>query len=137
MAEASTLIDCPDCQHKCSRKARSCPQCGKPLTPARASDAEGIYAQVLTHSSLKVGSCLTLLGLIKAVEGVKNVVSIADELLAIGAIAFIVAGGATYIALQNPDPVFKRWAGQLGHLMFLVGMMLLLAICVVIVVEVS
>jgi len=100
-------------------------------------DEDTIYSQVLNHSSVKVGSCLTLLGLIKAVEGVKNVVSIADELLAIAAMAFIVSGGATYMALKNTDPVGKRRMGRIGDLMFTAGLMILLGICVVIVFELS
>ena len=142
-AIASTLSPCPDCGHPCSNEARSCPNCGKPWphprsgSGGRSVDEDTIYAQVLNHSSNKLGSCLTLLGLIKAVERIKNGVSMADELLAIAAITFIVSLGATYMALKQSDPVSKRRAGKVGDLMFTAGLVILLGICVVIAFELS
>src|SRR5688572_21675966 len=110
---ASTLNPCPDCAHPCSYEARSCPNCGKPYPHPKSGGPvhdDAIYAHLLNHSAVKVGSCLTLLGLIKAVEGVKEVVSVSDELLAIAAMSFIVSGAATYIALKNHADAVKRRA---------------------------
>jgi Flp pilus assembly protein TadB len=28
----TNLIDCPDCNHQISEKAKSCPKCGRPIT---------------------------------------------------------------------------------------------------------
>src|SRR6185295_8881759 len=106
--ETSTLLPCPACQHSCSTSAKTCPNCGHPF-PDQAPEPAAItgpqiYDYVFNHSLMMVGLCLTLLGLTKLVEGLKNVSTLADELLAANAVFFLVAGLLSYLALKQARP---------------------------------
>jgi hypothetical protein len=127
------LEPCADCGHLCSAEAQSCPNCGKPCPrqPNRAKGMLGneIYTHILNQSSMKIGMCLTLLGLIKVVEGVKNVTSIVDELLAIDAVGFLISSIATYYALKQAEGDSKRRAGKIGDMIFTLSLLVLAVIC--------
>jgi hypothetical protein len=89
----------------------------------------------MNQSSIKVGMCLTLLGLMKVVEGVREVTSITDELLAINAVAFLLSTMLTYFALKSPHPERKRRLGRSADLIFSGALILLAAICCIIAFE--
>lgn len=130
--ESISLVPCPDCGHLCSVEAASCPNCGKP-SPTQLSHSKGmldeqIYTHILNQSSMKIGMCLTLLGLIKVVEGVKNVTSMVDELLAIDAIGFLISSIVTYYALKQ-DGDRKRKAGRAGDIIFTISLLILAVVC--------
>lgn len=61
----SNLIDCPECEHKISAKARSCPYCGRPI---KAKDrphkkmTSGLLISVLFVSFIFFG-IIALIGL--------------------------------------------------------------------------
>lgn len=139
VVESKSLVPCPDCGHLCSIEAASCPNCGKPFLkqPDQQKEKlnEQIYTQILNQSSVKIGLCLTLLGLIKVVEGVKNVTSIVDELLAINAIAFLISSIASYYALKQ-DGDSKRKAGKVADIIFTVSLFILAMVCGILALEI-
>jgi hypothetical protein len=138
-SEPRPLQPCPACRHPCSPAANFCPNCGHPFTPP----AEGrfgylndtIFTHIMNQSSIKVGMCLTLLGLMKVVEGVKAVTTITDELLAINAVAFLLSTMLTYFALKNADQNRKRALGRVADFIFSGALVLLAVICCIIAFE--
>ncbi len=131
------LLPCPACAHPCSPAAHACPQCGHPLAPQQQGGlSETIFGHILTQSSMKVGMCLTLLGLMKVVEGVNSVATFADELLGINAVLFIVSSGLTFRALKAPTPEMQRSRGRVADAVFTTGLVLLAAICGIIAVQI-
>ena len=134
----SHLTPCTDCGHHCSSAAPSCPNCGKPFEHASGGDPkawDNVCTQVLSQSSLKVGMCLTLLGLIRVIEGVKNVSSFVDELLALNAVLFLVSGHYSYIALKETDGSKKLLLGKKGDRLFTASVCLLAVICAILTFE--
>jgi hypothetical protein len=134
MAEAPRpLQPCPDCEHMCSTLAQACPNCGRPFPPPPGDRLaylnDTIFTHIMNQGSVKVGMCLTLLGLMKVVEGVKQVTSITDELLAVDAVAFLFSTMLTYFALKNIDQARKRALGRIADIAFSGALVLLAVIC--------
>jgi hypothetical protein len=139
--EKTSLIPCPDCGNSCSTAALSCPRCGRPLQQAPPSGVHAlgdtIYTHISTQSSVKVGVCLTLLGLLKVVEGLKGVSTIGDEFLAVDAIIFLISGLLSYFALKQERQRRKYVLGRAADGLFITALCLLVIICCSIVYELS
>jgi hypothetical protein len=137
--EENKLMSCPACDHSCSVEAQACPNCGKPFSAApevgKRDLDDNIYTHILNQSSAKIGMCLTLLGLVRVVEGVKNVHTLADELLAITAVGFMLSSLVTYTALKREAGEGRRKLGKAGDVIFTGALGLLAVICVSLVVE--
>jgi hypothetical protein len=135
-AERPNLVPCPDCGRNCSKAAPACPDCGRPLIAAVTSTPpEKIYDYVLNYSFMMVGLCLTLLGLVRLVEGLKHLSTLADELLAANAVIFLVSGLLTYLAIKHPVHKRKVGMGRTADLIFSMGIIFLAGICCVIAVS--
>ena len=139
LREEKNLMACPTCQHSCSVEAQACPSCGKPfsarLNGSKKELGDTIYAHILNHSATHIGMCLTLLGLVRVVEGVKNVHTLADELLAINAVGFLVSSLLTYSALKKEEGEGKQKLLRAGDIIFTGALGLLAVICVTLVFE--
>ena len=131
--EEKILMSCPTCDHSCSVEAQSCPNCGKPFSARLNGSKKGldnnIYTNILSLSSAKIGMCLTLLGLVRVVEGVKDIQTLVDELLAITAGAFLISSLLTYSALKKEEGESKQKLGRAGDIIFTVSLGLLAVIC--------
>lgn len=79
-----------------------------------------------------VGLCLTLLGLVRLVESLKHVSTLADELLAANAVFFLTSGLVTHLAVKDLSPKSRRLKGRIGDLVFSLGIVCLVGICCVI-----
>jgi hypothetical protein len=80
---------------------------------------------------------LTLLGLLKVVEGLKGVSTIGDELLAVDAIIFLISGLLSYFALKQERQRRKYVMGRAADGLFITALCLLVIICCSIVYELS
>jgi hypothetical protein len=138
-SEQYQLQPCPACANPCSAAAAFCPKCGHPFAPRIDAPPSAlndtIFSHIMDQSSVKVGMCLTLLGLMKVVEGVRSVTTIADELLAINALAFLLSTMLTYSALKSLNERRKRMLGRTADLVFTGALILLACICAVIAFE--
>ena len=79
--------------------------------------------------------CLTLVGLIKIVEGVRSFKTLADELLAANAVAFLISSLLSYFAMKREDSPQRRRLGRAGDLVFSGALCLLVLICVVVAIQ--
>ncbi|HVZ40663.1 MAG TPA: hypothetical protein VHI13_15390 [Candidatus Kapabacteria bacterium] len=132
------LEPCPACGRECSAAAAACPGCGHPIAARQRNEGiaqDTLYSHILNQSSLKVGMCLTLLGLIKVVEGAKGVSAFSDELLAVNAVLFLVANMLTYHAVKLEDPQRRKKFGRLGDLLFTTALCMLASVCAVLAFE--
>jgi len=132
--EEKNMTPCPTCHHSCSVEALSCPNCGKPFSASlKGSKRElddNIFTHILNQSSAKVGMCLTLLGLVRVVEGVMNIHTLVDELLAICAVGFLVSSLLTYSTLKKEEGKGRQKMGRAGDFIFTGALSLLAVICV-------
>lgn len=129
------LQPCPDCAHPCSPAATFCPNCGRPFKPREPAPSEKlndtIFSHIMNQSSMKIGMCLTLLGLIKVVEGVQSMKVVVDELLAMDAVAFLLSTILTYFALKSRTPKGKRLLGRAADIIFSIALVILAGVCLV------
>lgn len=129
---ALRLHPCPDCEHLCSVAAVACPQCGRPLAAERTTPKamdDTLFGHIMMQASMKVGMCLTLLGLVKVVEGAKGQMMIADEILAVDALLFLVSNLTAYHALKQTNTKRKAQFGRVGDVLFTVALALLATVC--------
>ncbi len=94
-----------------------------------------IYTHVASQSATRLGVCLTLVGLFKVIEGLKKINTLADELLALGALAFLVSGVLAYYALKTKNPQSKYMVGRVADVIYLASNGLLIIICLIIAFE--
>jgi hypothetical protein len=78
---------------------------------------------------------LTLLGLLRVIEGVKHISHFSDELLAVTAVGFLVSGFFSYFALKETQVSRKRRLGTMGHRVFVASTCGLAIICIIVVLE--
>lgn len=96
---------------------------------------DDIHTHIASQSAIRVGTCLTLLGLLRVVEGLKKVDTLGDEILALGAAGFLVSGMLAYFALRSKKSHSKYVAGWTADAVFLASHGLLIIICLVIAYE--
>ncbi len=105
----------------------------KTIAPASKEPfKDEIYTHIASQSATKLGLCLTLLGLLRVVEGLKKIDTLADEILALGALAFLVAGTFAYFALRTEKPRSKYLAGKIADTLFLISHGVLILTCLII-----
>jgi hypothetical protein len=60
---------------------------------------------------------------------------VADELLAIDAVGFLVSGLLSYIGIKDADPERKHKKGRAGDILFTLSLSLLAVICAIVAFE--
>jgi hypothetical protein len=89
---------------------------------------EDISIHIFTVSSAMVGVCLTVIGLIRVVITLRKADTIADDLLAVDGVLFLLATLSSYWALRRRSyqrrPLLERTADAL----FILALLLMVAI---------
>ena len=91
-----------------------------------------ISIHIFTASAALVGVCLTVIGLIRVVVATLNVDTIADDLLAADALLFLVSCLLAYWALRTRTTRRMYRVERAADATFIVGLLLMTAICGVI-----
>jgi hypothetical protein len=86
---------------------------------------------LLSVSAGMVGVCLTGVGLIGIVKGIREIDSVVDEILTVSALLFILSTGFYFFALRRPDQAQRTIIDFAADVMFFLSLTLLLAACVV------
>ncbi|NIJ21526.1 putative membrane protein [Sphingomonas naasensis] len=79
-----------------------------------------------------VGVCLTAIGILRVATAVRRQDTIADDLLSIDALLFLVAMLASYFALRVQSHVRLHWLERIADRSFIAAMLLLTLACFVI-----
>lgn len=104
-----------------------------PRTPLE----EDICVHIFAVSAAMVGVCLTVIGLVQVVIAVKKADSVADDLLAVDALLFLIASLSSYWVLRTRNTKKAHQVERLADAVFIVAMTLMACICVLIVYAVS
>ncbi len=135
----SNLFPCPDCGRECSFAALACPNCGRPFpqppSPPDTHASDAFHTRLFDQSAARVGLCLTLVGMLRIVEGVKQAKYLADELLVMAALGFLVSGLISHFALRETDTGNKHRLGKISNSIFTVAFCVLAIICIVVILE--
>jgi hypothetical protein len=87
---------------------------------------------IFTASAALVGVCLTVIGLIRVVIATTKVGTVADDLLAADASLFMVACLLSYWALRSRSRRRMHRLERIADAIFLLGLLLMTAVCAVI-----
>lgn len=99
--------------------------------PARTLEAD-LCVHIFTASAALVGVCLTVIGLIRIVIATTKVETVADDLLAADATLFMVSCLLAYWALRTRSVRRMHRLERAADAIFLVGLLLMTAVCGVI-----
>lgn len=91
-----------------------------------------ISVHIFTASAALVGVCLTVIGLIRVVIATSNVDTIADDLLAIDALLFLVSCLLSYWALRTRSVRRMHRVERVADAIFILGLLLMTTVCGVI-----
>ena len=98
-----------------------------PDAPRSAAEVQ-LSAHIFAVSAGLVGVCLTVIGLFRVVVRSQNVDSIADNLLAIDALLFVVACFLAYLALRSSGTQRARKVEKVADVVFLSGLAMMVAV---------
>lgn len=97
---------------------------------ARKALEADISIHIFTVSSAMVGVCLTVIGLIRVVITLRKADTIADDLLAIDAVLFLLATLCSYWALRRRSYLRRHFLERTADAIFILAMLLMVVICV-------
>ena len=95
----------------------------------KAKLEEDICIHIFTVSSAMVGVCLTVIGLIRIVIAVGKADTVADDLLALDAMLFLVSCLFSYAALRSRGLRRMHRIERAADVIFIVAMVVMTGIC--------
>lgn len=108
----------------------------QPMEPDKAADPAGLDARtcrlICPIASAMVGVCMTGIGLLRVAASVRGDTTIADDLLSVDALLFLLATLTSYFALRVQSSVRLRGLEQVADKAFILAMALLTVACFVI-----
>jgi hypothetical protein len=99
--------------------------------PDRTTERE-LNVHIFSVSAQLVGICLTVLGLFRVMTRLQGVSRIADDLLALDAIAFLTACVLAYASLRSRARPQRRALERVADVCFGVALVLMTAVCMLI-----
>ncbi len=97
-----------------------------PRTPLE----EDLCVHIFTVSAAMVGVCLTVIGLIRVVITLRNADTLADDLLALDAILFLVSCLSAYWSLRTRNLRRIHRLERFADAVFIVAILLMVAVCI-------
>jgi hypothetical protein len=108
-----------------------------PNVERRTPLEEDICVHIFTVSAAMVGVCLTVIGIIRIVITIRNADTIADDLLAVDAVLFLVSCLAAYFALRTRSIRRMHRLERFADVVFVVALIVMVVVCVLITYAVS
>lgn len=93
---------------------------------------EGVAVHIFSVSAAMVGVCLTAIGIMRVVITLRHITTIADDLLAIDAVLFLISCLTSYGVLRTSTPKKLRTLEHIADATFLAGMVFMVVACGVI-----
>jgi uncharacterized membrane protein len=90
---------------------------------------EDICIHIFTVSSAMVGVCLTVIGLVRVVITLGNADAVADDLLALDALLFLVSCFVSYAALRSRRAQRMHRLERVADGVFILAMIVMVTIC--------
>jgi multisubunit Na+/H+ antiporter MnhF subunit len=94
----------------------------RPESPGQEKRDEELSVHIFSVSAGLVGVCLTVIGLFRVIFRLKDADSLADNILAVDALGFLLSCGLAYMALRSSEGVRRRRFELLADRVFLVSL---------------
>jgi hypothetical protein len=98
---------------------------------------EDVCIHIFTVSAAMVGVCLTVIGLLRVVITLRRADSIADDLIAVNAVLFLVSCLSSYWALRTRSKIRMHRLERFADYAFIVAMLFMVVICIFITFEIA
>jgi hypothetical protein len=98
---------------------------------------EDICMHIFTVSAAMVGVCMTVIGLLRVVITLRKIDTLADDLVALNAILFLVSCLLSYWALRTRHNGRMHRLERFADFVFVAGMSLMASICLFITYAIS
>lgn len=109
------------------------PRTPEPPSPQRRED--DLCVHIFSVSAGLVGVCLTVIGLFRVILRLKNVDSLADNVLAVDALGFMLSCTFAYFGIRSRDLARRRVMEHLADRVFLASLGLMTLVCAMIAYE--
>ena len=90
---------------------------------------EDISVHILSVSAAMVGVCLTVIGLLRVVIAIQKADTVADDLLAIDAILFLISCLLSYWALRTRTVRRMHNVERIADAVFMLALILMVVVC--------
>jgi uncharacterized membrane protein len=90
---------------------------------------EDISVHILSVSAAMVGVCLTVIGLLRVVITIQKADTIADDLLAVDSILFLVSCLLSYWALRTRTAHRMHTVERIADIVFMLALVLMVVVC--------
>lgn len=90
---------------------------------------EDICIHIFTVSAAMVGVCLTVIGLLRVVITIRKADTVADNLLAVDAVLFLVSCLSSYWALRTRGLRRMHLVERFADLVFIIALLFMVGIC--------
>ena len=90
---------------------------------------ENTCIHIFTVSSAIIGVCLTVIGLLRVVITLQTRENLADDLVAIGTVFFLIASLSSYWSLHTRDKLRMHKLENFADTMFILAMLFMVIIC--------
>jgi hypothetical protein len=90
---------------------------------------EDICVHIFTVSAAMVGVCLTVIGIIRIVITIRHADTIADDLLALDAVLFLVSCLAAYFALRTRSTQRMHRLERFADVVFILALVIMVFVC--------
>jgi hypothetical protein len=97
---------------------------------------EDVSIHIFSVSAAMVGVCLTVIGLIRVALAIRKGVTLADDLLALDALVFLVSCLLSYFALRRRGSRRMYRVECTADILFIAGLVLMVLVCGLIVYEI-
>jgi hypothetical protein len=101
----------------------------RPESNPRIHLDQDISVHIFTVSAAMVGVCLTVIGLMRIIVTIQKVDTLADDLLALNAVVFLISCGLSYWALRTRSSVRLHRLERIADAVFLCGLAGMVGIC--------
>jgi len=91
-----------------------------------------IAIHIFSVSAAMVGVCLTVIGIIHLVIGVRNVSTLTDDLLSLDSLLFLCACLLSYASIRSRSRRTRRRLEGIADGFFILALLLMVAVCVLI-----
>ncbi len=98
------------------------PRHRRPESPSQEKRDEELSVHIFSVSAGLVGVCLTVIGLFRVIFRLKDVDSLADNLLAVDALGFLLSCALAYLALRSPEGARRHRFELLADRIFLTAL---------------
>jgi multisubunit Na+/H+ antiporter MnhF subunit len=106
-----------------------------PEPSSRESREDELCVHIFSVSAALVGVCLTVIGLFRVILRIRELDSIADNVLAVDALGFMVSCSLAYLGLRSRATARRRLLETLADRFFLASLGLMTVVCALIAYE--